>query len=99
LRAKPEARILVSKCYENSCLGIIKRGPDIDGAVSGRGCEALCQDLEERGYAGEVRFACGDCRCGYPLPPGRDCAWDLLVLAARLPLIIEGFKAWRTGKI
>jgi hypothetical protein len=92
LRAKPEARILVTKCYNNACLGIIMRGLDVDGAVSGRNCGELCEDLEKRGYMGELRFAAGDCRCGLPLPPQCDCANELLVLASRLPLIVERFE-------
>ncbi len=66
---KREARILVSACSGDTCLGVVLRSIDIDGAVAGRSCEDLCRRLEESGYSGELRYAYGSCRCGLPSPP------------------------------
>lgn len=88
MRAKREARVLVSKCYSGICLGIVLRGSDVDGAVAGPSCSALCRELETKGYTGELRYAVGDCRCGLPTPPSVTGETESLILAlsSSLPL-------------
>jgi len=66
---KPETRILVSSCTRSTCLAVVLRGIDVDGAVAGVDCGEVCRRLEERGYMGEVRYAYGDCMCGLPQAP------------------------------
>ncbi len=78
---KREARILVSWCHEGYCLGVVLRGMDFDGAVSGRGCEGLCRDARRRGYMGELRYHAGVCSCGLPKVPGRLRHVESLLLA------------------
>ena len=68
MKSKTEARVLASKCFSEVCVGLILRGSDVDGAVSGRDCAELCSDLEKRGFSGELRFSTGDCKCGFPTP-------------------------------
>ncbi len=93
---KPEARVLVSKCYGGLCLGIVVRLDDVDGAAAGCGCEGLCESLEDKGYMGELRYAIGDCRCGLPLPPRDPGALALSLLAtlsSDYPLWVEKSRA------
>ncbi|MEB3807142.1 MAG: hypothetical protein GSR73_06480 [Desulfurococcales archaeon] len=101
MKGKREARILASKCFSGKCIGIILRGPEVDGAVSGRGCAALCRDVEERGFSGELRFAAGDCRCGYPPPPtvNRSLEGILYTLSSSLPLWIQRVETILSRKI
>ncbi len=99
MKTKHESRIVITKCYDEVCLGIIIRGEDVDGAVSGRNCQELCAELVNRGFMGELRFSAGDCRCNLPLPPDKRGATILQVLSARLPLWVERVKRILTGKI
>jgi len=79
---KPETRILVTVCHRNvGCLGVVMRGQGVDGACSGSSCLELCSHLARRGFFGELRYALGDCTCGYP-PPPRD------------GIVEERLKAW-----
>ncbi len=61
---KHEVRILLSKCSEEICIGLIIRGKGFDGAVSGRNCNELCERLRTKGYIHELRLASGHCDCG-----------------------------------
>ncbi len=99
MKTKRETRILISKCYDNICLGIIKRDKDIDGAVSGKSCKELCLDAEKRGYMGELRYAIGDCRCGLPIPRGFNYIEELQVISSKLPIIVERYRKLVAGKI
>ncbi|MCE4601326.1 MAG: hypothetical protein F7C38_07190 [Desulfurococcales archaeon] len=101
MKSKKEARILVSKCFSSKCLGIVLRGSEVDGAVSGRDCATLCRDAEEKGFSGELRFAAGDCRCGYPLPPTvtRSLESVLYTLSSSLPLWIQRVETILSRKI
>lgn len=88
MRIKREARILVSKCYCSRCIGVVLRGGDVDGAVSGYSCRQLCRRIESRGFLGELRYALGDCKCGLPLPPraSPESLNLVLTLSSSLPL-------------
>ncbi len=61
---KEEARIFVSKCNPDICIGVIVRGIGVDGVVSGKNCREACSQLSEKGYLGELRYFIGDCSCG-----------------------------------
>lgn len=80
---KREARVLLSSCHENLCIGVIARGSRVDGVVSGCGCDGLCRDAADRGYTGELRYSRGECSCGFPPPPARDPWWDSYLGAVR----------------
>ena len=66
---KREARGLASSCTRRVCVGIVVRGPGLDGLAVAPSCAALCLRLEERGYLYELRYAVGECTCGLPRPP------------------------------
>ena len=66
---KREARVLASSCTGRVCIGIVVRGPGLDGLAVAPTCTALCLRLEEKGYLYELRYAMGDCTCGLPGPP------------------------------
>ncbi|MCE4619348.1 MAG: hypothetical protein F7C82_01400 [Desulfurococcales archaeon] len=91
MKIKREARILVSKCYCSKCIGVVLRGGDVDGAVSGHSCDELCSELKSRGFSGELRYAVGDCRCGFPPPPRASLESQslLLTLSSSLPLWVS----------
>ncbi len=89
---KSEARILVSACTIDSCVGVVLRGIGIDGAVSGSSCAELCRDAAKHGFLGETRYFLGDCPCGLkevPLVPIHALAWLRLLynIAAETSLI------------
>jgi len=83
---KREARILVSHCYSNVCIGVVLRGADFDGAVSGVNCESLCEEARRRGYLGELRYSAGPCHCGLPQARTPWAEALLLTLTHSLPL-------------
>lgn len=91
---KPEARILLSRCSSNLCASIVTRGESFDAVVIASGCRELCVELNARGYAGELRYARGDCTCGYPEPPRLNDKHrvyeDLLVKLIGLALSLRG---------
>ncbi|MGC9112421.1 hypothetical protein [Acidilobus sp.] len=69
---KREARVLVSKCSGQLCVGIVIRLNSIDGlAISFESCEGLCRRLGHKGFLDEIRYYIGDCGCGLALMPGR----------------------------
>ncbi|MEM1873906.1 MAG: hypothetical protein QXS85_00500 [Acidilobaceae archaeon] len=67
---KPEARVLLSRCSDDVCASVIARGRSFDSLILAESCAELCARLEREGYAGELRYALGDCTCGAPAPPG-----------------------------
>ncbi len=66
---KAEARILVTACSYNLCVGFVIRGYGIDGCVVAGSCRDLCRRTLEKGFAGELRYAIGSCTCNLPPPP------------------------------
>lgn len=66
---KREVRILVSSSYNGWIVGLVVRGPSIDGLVVARSCAGACLELSRLGYMGELRYAIGPCTCGLPEPP------------------------------
>ncbi|MDP8003254.1 MAG: hypothetical protein ACP5I6_03945 [Caldisphaera sp.] len=62
---KKESRILISKCYNYTCIGIILRLNSLDGFIASKGkCEDFCQKLKLSGYFYEIGYYNGDCSCG-----------------------------------
>ncbi len=62
---KKEARILVSKCKNSICSGIILRFYSIDGLIlSTNGCKDFCDKIKKSGYFYELSYYYGDCSCG-----------------------------------
>jgi len=89
---KPQARVLVSHCHSNTCIGVVLRGADVDGAVSGRDCSELCSEAKRRGYLGELRYHAGACACGLPRASTPWAEALLLTLAHSLPLWLATYE-------
>ncbi|MCE4608445.1 MAG: hypothetical protein F7B61_05760 [Caldisphaeraceae archaeon] len=64
---KKESRVLINRCSQGICFGIILRLHSVDGVIiSENGCQGLCNKLVESGYYYEIGRACGDCECNLP---------------------------------